>query len=82
MVVEEGRPLSSAVQSSYTTVGQSKQFWREDRWEGGRTKREGGKEGGGGEREGVERGSKEMEGGKDGTREEGWRGGGEGKRKG
>lgn len=47
MVVEEGRPLSSAVQSSYTTVGQSKQFWREDWWEGGRTEREGGKEGGG-----------------------------------
>ena len=44
MVVEEGRPLSSAVQSSYTTVGQSKQFWREDWWEGGRTERKGRKE--------------------------------------
>ena len=57
MVVEEGRPLSSAVQSSYTTVGQSKQFWREDWWEGGRTEREGGKEGGG--VEGRERGRDE-----------------------
>ena len=59
MVVDEGRPLSSAVQSSYTTVGQSKQFWREELRDsrervrrGGDGRKEGGREGGDGRKEG------------------------------
>ena len=89
MVVDEGRPLSSAVQSSYTTVGQSKQFWREELRDsrerarrGGDGRKEGGKEGGRKEGGRKERGREggEREGGR--RWKERGRGRSEGKRKG
>ena len=69
--MDEGRPLSSAVQSSYTTVGQSKQFWKEELRDsrervrkGGDGRKEGGREGG------RKRGREGGDGRKEGGREE------------
>ena len=67
--MDEGRPLSSAVQSSYTTVGQSKQVYKEQAggtegvWGGGR---------GGGWGEGWREGG--SVGGRGGWGEGGWEG--------
>ena len=69
MVVDEGRPLSSAVQSSYTTVGQSKQFWREEL----RDSRERARRGGDGRKEGGRKEMKEKREGGDGSKEGGRR---------
>ena len=68
MVVDEGRPLSSAVQSSYTTVGQSKQFWREELRDSRERARRGGDERKEGGRSWKERGRKEMKGKREGGR--------------
>ena len=69
MVVDEGRPLSSAVQSSYTTVGQSKQFWREEL----RDSTERARRGGNGRKEGGRKEMKEKREGGDGSKEGGRR---------